>query len=51
VRRLKKKKGIGFINEIVDIVHVIKKADFMKTLEKYYMQVEAKKEVMLMTNA
>lgn len=26
------KKTIGSINEIVDIVHVIRKGDFMKTL-------------------
>lgn len=48
--RLLEKKAIGSIKEIVDILHVIKKGDFMKTLEKYYMQLEAKKEIVLITN-
>jgi hypothetical protein len=44
------KQAIWSINEIVDILHAIQKGDFVKTLEKYYMQLEAKKEIRLMTN-
>jgi len=44
-------KKIVSINEIVDILRVMKKGDFMKTVEKYYMQLEAKKEIILITNA
>jgi hypothetical protein len=39
------------IIKIVDILHVIKNGDFMNTLEKYYIQLKAKKEIILMTNA
>lgn len=44
-------QGIWSINEILDILHAIQIGDFMKTLEKYYMQLEAKKEIRLLTNA
>ena len=47
---LKKRKASGSINEIVDIAHAVKKSGIMKALEKYYMQLETNKEI-LMTNA
>jgi hypothetical protein len=38
-------RGEESIKEVMDILHVIKKGGFMKTLQKYYMQLEAKKEI------